>query len=50
MSYISAEVLFINILDDLECILTGLILKTCWPFANEKDLTHVIWYPFNQIR
>ena len=31
---------FINVLLDLECILTGLVLKASWPFANEKDLKH----------
>ena len=41
---------FINVLGDLDCILTGLILKAFWPFANEKDARHIIWYPSNQIR
>ena len=37
-------------LGDLDCILTGLIVKACLGFANEKDLTHILWYPSNQIR
>ena len=42
----AADVLFItNVLSDLDCILTGLISKACWSFANEKDLTHIILYP-----
>ena len=31
-------------------VLTGLISKACWPFTSKKDLTHVIWYPYYQIR
>ena len=26
---------------DFDCILTGKISNTCWPFENEKDLTHI---------
>ena len=39
---ISAGVLFINVLDDLDCILAGLILKVCWSFASEEDLINII--------
>ena len=31
-----------HFLSDLDCILTGLVLKDYWAFANEKDLTHII--------
>ena len=30
----SADALFNDVLSDPEFKLTGLILKTCWPFAN----------------
>ena len=33
---------FVNVLGDLDSILTGLILKACCPFEYEKDLTHII--------
>ena len=26
----------------------SITLKACWPFANEKDLTHIAWYPSNE--
>ena len=40
---------FINVLVDLDCKLTCLISKACWPFTNEKDLTNMIWHSSNQI-
>ena len=40
--HISGCSFFINTLDDLDCILTGLILKVCWPFASEEDLPNII--------
>ena len=47
---LSVDILFINVLGDLDCILTGLVFKAYWPFAKEKDLTYITWYPSNQIR
>ena len=40
LSFVSADVLFIDVLGDLDFVLTGLILKASSPFAKEKDLTH----------
>ena len=37
----AADVLFINVLGYCDCILTDLISKACWPFANEKDLAYL---------
>ena len=39
-----------SIFGDLDCILNGKISKACWPVVTEKDLTHIIWYPSNQIQ
>ena len=46
---ILADVLFVSAQGNLDGILTSLVLKAYFPFANEKDLTHIIWYPSNQI-
>ena len=39
---ISADVLFVSAQGNLDGILTSLVLKAYLPFANEKDLTHII--------
>ena len=49
MSSIPADALFINVLGDLDRILTDYVLKACWHFENEKDLTYITRYPFNRI-
>ena len=38
------------VLDDLDCILTGLILKVFWSFASEEGLTNIIGYSSYLIR
>ena len=42
LTSISADVLFINVLGDLDCILTGLISQVCCSIENEKDLTNIV--------
>ena len=37
-----AGVLFNNVMGDLDFKLTRLVLKACWSFSNETDLTRTV--------